>query len=300
VLATLARLLSPERWGIFLVTPTTLLRWHRDLVARSWTYPRRGRAATNVLEDDVVALVLRLARENPRWGYLRTVGECRKAGVTVSATSVGNLLRRHRLGPAPRRSGPSWSQFLRAQAAGTLACDFFHVGTVMLRRVYVLFFIDLERRKVFLAGATAHPVGPWVTQQARDLVATLEDQARALRLLVRDRGTKFVGPFDEVMRSVGARVIKTPVRSPRANAFAERFVRTARAECLDWVLIRDERHLDRVLREFVQHYNCERPHRGVDLEVPVPHLTEHRFKSVGDVKRVDRLGGLVHEYRVAA
>ena len=159
VLATLARLLSRERWGIFLVTPATLLRWHRELVARSWTYPRRGRAATNALEDDVVALVLRLARENPRWGYLRIVGECRKLGVTVSATSVGNVLRRHRLGPAPRRSGPSWSQFLRAQAAGTLACDYFHVDTVMLRRVYVLFFIDLERRKVFLAGATAHPVG---------------------------------------------------------------------------------------------------------------------------------------------
>jgi hypothetical protein len=149
VLATLARLLSPERWGIFLVTPATLLRWHRDLGARSWTYPCRGRAATNALEDDVVALVLRLARENPRWGYLRIVGECRKLGVTVSATSVRNLLRRHRLGPAPRQSGPSWSQFLRAQAAGTLACDYFHVDTVMLRRVYVLFFIDLERRKVF-------------------------------------------------------------------------------------------------------------------------------------------------------
>jgi transposase InsO family protein len=300
VLATLARLLSRERWGIFLVTPATLLRWHRELVARSWTYPRRGRAATNALEDDIVALVLRLARENPRWGYLRIVGECRKLGVTISATTVRNVLRRHRLGPAPRRSGPSWSQSLRAQASGTLACDFFHVDTIMLRRVYVLFFIELERRKAFLAGVTAHPVGPWVTQQARNLVATLEDQGRGVRFLVRDRDTKFVRPFDEVMRSVGARVIKTPVRVPQANAFAERFVRTARAECLDWVLIRGERHLDRVLREFVTYYNHERPHRGIDLEVPVPHLTEYQFKSVGDIKRVDRLGGLVHEYRVAA
>jgi transposase InsO family protein len=300
VLASLARLLSRERWGVFLVTPATLLRWHRDLVARSWTYPRRGRAATNALDEEVVALVLRLARENPRWGYLRIVGECRKLGVSVSATSVRNVLRRHRLGPAPRPSGPSWSEFLRAQAAGTLACDFFHVDTVMLRRVYVLFFVELERRKVFLAGVTAHPTGPWVTQQARNLVASLEDQGRVLRFLLRDRDTKFVGPFDEVVRSVGARVIKTPVRSPRANAFAERFVRTARAECLDWVLIRSESHAERVLREFVQHYNYERPHRGIDLEVPVPHLTEHRFKGVRGIKRVDRLGGLVHEYRVAA
>jgi len=176
VLATLARLLSRERWAVF------------------------------------------LTRENPRWGYLRIVGECRKLGVTVSATSVRNVLRRHRLRPAPRTSGPSWSQFIRAQAAGTLACDFFHVDTVMLRRVYVLFFIDLERRVVFLAGATAHPAGAWVTQQARNLVATLEDQCRAVRFLLRDRDGKFVGPFDEVQRSTGARVIRTPVRAPQANA----------------------------------------------------------------------------------
>jgi putative transposase len=159
LLATLARLLSRERWVAFLVTPATLLRWHRELVARSWTYPRQGRLAPNALGDDVVELVLRLARENPRWGYLRIVGECRKLAVAVSATSVRNVLRRHRLRPAPRTSGPSWSEFLRAQAASTLACDFFHVDSVTLRRLYVLFFIDLDRRKVFLAGVTAHPVG---------------------------------------------------------------------------------------------------------------------------------------------
>jgi transposase InsO family protein len=299
VLSTLARLLSRERWGTFLVTPATLLRWHRDLVARSWTFPRRGRAARNAIDEEVMALVLRLARENRHWGYLRIVGECRKLGVTVSATTVRNVLRRHRLKPAPR-SGPSWSEFLRAQAAGTLSCDFFHVDTVMLRRVYVLFFISLERRQVFLAGVTANPVGSWVTQQARNLVAVLEDQGKALRFLVRDRDAKFVGPFDEVLRSVGARVIKTPVRAPQANAVAERFVRTARTECLDWLLIRDERHLERVLREFVAHYNCERPHRGIDLEVPVPYVTEHRFNGVGNIRRLDRLGGLVHEYHVAA
>ena len=300
VLATLARLLSRDLWGVFLVTPATLLRWHRGLVARSWTYPRSGRSAPNALQDDVVALVLRLARENPRWGYLRIVGECRKLGVTVSATTVRKVLRRHRLGPAPRTTGPSWSEFLRAQAAGTLACDFFHVDTVTLRSLYVLFFIHLERRMVFLAGVTAHPVGPWVTQQARNLVATLEDHGCGVRFLVGDRDSKFVGPFDEVMRSVGARVIKTPFRAPRANAFAERFVRTARAECLDWVLIRSDRHAERVLREFVEHYNNERPHRGIHLEVPVAYLTFPEFTSLDRVQRSDRLGGLVHEYRVAA
>ena len=143
----------------------------------------------------------------------------------------------HRLRPAPRASGPSWSEFLRAQAAGTLACDFFHVGTVTLRRLYVLFFIDLEHRKVFLAGVTAHPVGAWVTQP-RNLAITPEDEGRAVRSLVRDRDTKFVAPFDKVLRLIGARVILTPVRAPRANAFAERFVRAARAEGLDSLLIR--------------------------------------------------------------
>ena len=160
-------------------------------------------------------------------------GENPVIATTVSATSVRNVLRRHRLWPAPRSSGPSWSEFLQAQAASTLACDFFHVDTVTLRRLYVLFFIDLERRKVFLAGVTAHPVGAWVTQRARNPVITLEDQRRAVRLLVRDRDAKFVGPFDEVLRSVGAGVVQAPVRSPRANAFAERFVRTARTQCHD-------------------------------------------------------------------
>ena len=181
-----------------------------------------------------------------------------------------------------------------------LACDFFHVGTVTLHRLYVLFFIDLERRKVFLAGVTAHPVGAWATQQARDLAITLEDQGRTVHFLVRDRDTKFVGPFDEVMKSVGARVILTPVRAPRANAFAERFVRTARTECLDWLLVRGERHLDRVLRAFVEHYNNERPHRRIDLEVPVAYTAIRKLTGVDGIQRADRLGGLVHEYRVAA
>jgi transposase len=231
VLATLARLLSRARWAAFLVTPTTLLRWHRELVARSWTYPRRRQPAPNTLNDEVVALVLRLAQENPHWGYLRIVGECRKLGVAVSATSVRNLLRRHRLRPAPRTSGLSWSEFLRSQAAGALACDFFHVDTITLRRLYVLFFIDLERRKVFLAGVTAHPVGAWVTQQARNLAATLEDQGRAVHFLVRDRDAKFAGVVrrgDQVDRRPGD-------QDTRAVAPRERLRRKVRANSEDRV-----------------------------------------------------------------
>jgi putative transposase len=300
VLATLARLLPRERWATFLVTPATLLRWHRELVRKHWTFPRPDKVAPNGLDVEVVALVLRLARENPRWGYLRIVGELRKLGVILSATSVRNVLRRHRLKPAPRRSGPTWGEFLRAQAAGTLACDFFHVDTITLRRLYVLFFIDLDRRKVFLAGVTEHPIGNWVTQQARNLTMTLEDEGRVVKFLIRDRDAKFVGPFDEIIRSIGARVIKTPVRAPRANAFAERFVGTARRECLDWLLIRNARHLERVLTEFVEHYNTARPHRGIDLEVPIPYVSAKPLDASMQIKRVDRLGGVLREYSIAA
>ena len=300
MLATLAGLLPRERWAIFLVTPATLMRWHRELVRRHWIDQRREKVAPNALDADTVALVVRLARENPRWGYLRIVGELKKLGVVVSGTSVRNVLRRHRLKPSPRQSGPTWTEFLRAQAAGTLACDFFHVDTIMLRRLYALFSIDLERRKVFLAGVTEHPIGSWVTQQARNLAMTLKDEDRAVNFLIRDRDTKVVGPFDEVMRSIGARVLKTPVRAPRSNAFAERFVGTARRECLDWLLIRNERHLERVLEEFVAHYNSARPHRGIDLEVPVPYVASTSLGDLTRIERVDRLGGVLREYSIAA
>lgn len=168
LLASLARLLPRPRWSAFLVTPATLWRWHREIVRRHWTYP--GRRQGRQLEDATVQLVVRLARENPRWGYLRIAGECPKLQVQVSATSVRNILRRHGLGPAPRRGGgPSWSQFLRSQARGVLACDFLTIDTVTMARLYVQFFLDLDRRHVWLAGVTEHPTASWVTQQARDL-----------------------------------------------------------------------------------------------------------------------------------
>ncbi len=230
VLSTLAGLLSRDRWGVFLVTPATLLRWHRKLVRRHWTYPHR--ALRRGLPDETVELVLRLARENPRWGYVRIAGECAKLGVGVSVTSVRNILRRHRLGPAPRRNGPTWVEFLRSQATGVLACDFFSVDTVSLQRLYVLFFIELERRQVFLAGVTAHPDSRWTTQQARNLAMSFADSGRRFSFLVRDRDAKFVDAFDAVFAAESIRVIKTPVRAPKANAYAERFVGTVRRECL--------------------------------------------------------------------
>ena len=302
LLAALAKLLPRERWAVFLVTPSTLLRWHRELIARRWTYPRTGRDRRG-LDEEVVALVVRLARENPRWGYLRIVGECRNLGVRVSATSVRRILRRHRIGPAPRRGGPSWSQFLRTQAGGLLATDFFTVETVGLTRLYVLFVVEVERRAVHLLGITAHPTGAWVAQQARNLLMDLEEQAHRFRYLIRDRDAKFTAAFDAVFTASGVDVVKIPPRAPRANAYAERWVRTVRAECLDWTLVWNERQLHRVLTEYLRHYNTVRPHRSLDLQPPRPAspLTLVESGTVeSPVQRVDVLGGLIHEYRRAA
>ena len=264
LVAALARLVPRERWAAFLVTPETILRWHRALVRRHWTYPHR-RPGRPPLPEETVELIVRLARENPRWGYLRIVGELKKLGVTVSKGSVANVLRRHRLPPAPRRAGPTWTEFLRAQAKGIVATDFFTVDTVLLRRYYVLFVIEVERRVVHLLGVTANPNGPWVTQVARNFCADLEEAGRRVRFLIRDRDTKFTASFDNVFASIGAETILTPVRSPKANAFAERWVRTVREDCLDHLLVVSRRHLERVLAEYVRHYN-----RGTAAPQPRP------------------------------
>jgi transposase InsO family protein len=245
----------------------------------------------------VARLVLRFAKENPRWGYVRIQGELKKVDIFVSAATIRSLLRRHGLKPAPRRDGPYWKEFLSEQAAGILACDFFCVETIGLKTLYVLFFIEVSTRRVHLAGVTSHPNSAWVTQQARNLA--IEDQLREVSFLIRDRDTKYSGPFDEVFRSEGVRVIRTPIRAPMANAFAERFVRTVRRECLDNILVLGERHLERILRGYTGHYNKERPHRGLSLETPEP--KPDTDQGSGDIVRVARLGGLINEYhRIAA
>jgi putative transposase len=296
-MAAASRVLSRDRWRSFLVRPETLLRWHRQLVARKWTRPHRppGRPA---LDPEVRDLILRLARENPRWGYQRIRGELLKLEIRVSATAVATLLRRHGLGPAPRR-GPTWGEFLRQQASGILACDFFTVETIRLRTLYVLFFIELGTRRVHMAGATTNPDSAWVTQQARNLA--IEGRLHDVGFLIRDRDTKFSGPFDEVFRTEGVRVINTPIRAPNVNAFAERWVATVRSECLDWVLVLGRRHLEGLLHTFVRHYNEARPHRGLGLRPPAGTQTWPRSDpKTTDIRRRDLLGGLIHEYEVAA
>jgi putative transposase len=266
-------MLPRERWAAsFLVSPQTVLGWHRDLVRRKWTYGRTGRPGRPPIDPEVTALIVRMARENPRWGCVRIRGELAKLGIKVGATTIRSILRRHGLGPAPRRTGPTWSQFLRAQANGILATDFFAVDTIRLRTLYVLFVIELGTRRVHLVGVTAHPDSTWVTQQARNLFVREGSAPTGKRFLIRDHDAKFTASFDEDFASERIAVIRTPIRAPKANAYAERFVGTARRECLDWILVLGRRHLERVLRSYVTHYNERRPHRGIDLGVPTDPL----------------------------
>ena len=270
-IAALARLLPHGRRHGLVVTPATLLRWHRELV-------------------------LQLARENPVWGYQRIAGELLKLGFRISPSTVRRVIASGGLEPVPRRQAVSWPAFLRRQAASLLACDFFTVETVTLHRLYVLFFIELGSRRVHLAGCTSNPSGAWVVQQARNLSFT--NLFERMRFLIHDRDSKFTAAFDEVFRSEGIQVVHTPVQAPQANAYAERFVRTVRNECLDWLLILGRRHLEHVLRVYIQHYNQERPHRGLALQPPQSRASA--LPRHGHVQRRDRLGGLVHEYYRAA
>jgi hypothetical protein len=256
LLAAFAGLVPRKRWSCFIVSPQTILRWHRELVARKWTF-RHRRLGRPPLDPELLALIISMAKDNPRWGFHRIKGELQGLGHRVGATTIRTILRRAGIDPAPRRDGPSWSEFLRAQADGILACNFFCVETVFLRTLYVLFFIEIGCRRIHIEGVTRNPDAAWVTQRARNLA--MDGRLSNVRFLVRDRDSKFTASFDEVFRSEGARVIKTPARAPKANAFAERFVRTARAEVLDQVLVLGRRHLLRLLRAYEAHFNSHRP-----------------------------------------
>lgn len=295
-LAAASRALARDRWTSFMVTPQTLGRWHRELVRRKWTYSHRA-PGRPVLDPEIAELTVRLGRENPRWGSVRIQGELRRLGIRVGASTVRRVLRRAGFGPAPRRSGSTWTEFLRQQARGTLACDFFTVETAFLKTLYVLFFIELSTRRVHVAGVTRRPDSAWITQQARNLAVAggLKDH----ELLIRDRDAKFSGPFDEVFRSEGLTMIRTPVRAPRANAVAERWDGTVRRECFDHVLVFSRPHLQRVLAAYAKHYNRARPHRGLDLQAPESGVSREAIAGT-KIQRRDVLGGLIHEYYEAA
>jgi len=298
VLAALIRRLPGPVRGHRLVTPGTVLRWHRRLVARSWTYPNRG--GRPPLAPEVAALIERLARDNPCWGYKRVQGELLKLGHRVGASTIRRILKRARIPPAPtRRQDTSWRQFLRAQATGVLAVDFFCVETVTLRRLYVFFVLEVESRYVHILGVTANPDGPWTAQQARNLLLDLGERAAVFRYLVRDRAGQFTAAFDTVLADAGITVLKIPPRTPRANAYAERVVLTIRTELTDRMLIFGERHLRYVLNAYARHYNGQRPHRSRQLRPPRP---DHPIpaRPAGRIARRTILGGLLNEYQPAA
>ncbi len=303
LLAALSRGLPRCSWNAFLVRPETLLRWHRRLVARRWTYPHR-RPGRPPIDRAVRELVLQLARENPSWGYLRIVGELRKLGIAVSATSVRNILARAGLPPAPRRDSQSWRSFLRAHGESILACDFFTVDTVWLRRLYVLVFVSIGSRRVEYFACTSKPSTAWMLQQARNLLMELDDRDLRASFLIHDRDTKFPRAFDALLASEEIKVIRTPVQAPNANAHMERWVGSVRRECLDRLLIVGRRQLEHVLRVYVRHYNRRRPHRALDLKPPdssarSPVRAESKPQDL-QVRRRELLGGLINEYESAA
>jgi putative transposase len=297
VLAALIRRLPKQRENHRLVTPATVLRWHRRLVAHRWTYPSRtGRPP---LPDEVAALIERLARDNPSWGYQRVQGELRKLGHRVAASTIRRVLRRARIPPAPQRGDLGWRQFLRAQASTALAVDLFHVDTVTLRRIYVLFVLEIGTRYVHILGVTANPNGAWTTQQARNLLMDLGERAETFKFLIRDRAGQFTTAFDAVLADAGIEVLKIPASCPRANAYAERFVLTARTELTDRMLIFGRRHLQHALPQYARHYNQRRPHRARQLrppraDQPIPTLPARQ------ITRRTVLGGLINEYQPAA
>jgi putative transposase len=309
--ALLAALLHRLPWDVvgrfrLLVWPDTVLRWHRDLLARRHAARSRlGRPGRPRTVRSIRLLVLRLARENPSWGYRRIHGELLGLGIKVAASTVWEILRQAGIDPAPDRASTTWASFLRSQANALLACDFFETSTVTGARLFVLAVIEHGTRRIRVLGATPHPTASWVVRAARNLVMDLEDAGCRARFLIRDRDGKYPALFDAALKDAGVEVVLCGVQMPRMNAVMERWVLTRRRELLNRTLVWNQRHLLHALREFEQFYNCHRPHQGIanarplralPSPIPAPDV-DARFHII---RRRDRLGGILHEYQHAA
>jgi putative transposase len=303
-LALLAGTLPGERLAAvrLIVTPGTILRWHRDIVRRRWAdRSRRGRCGRPPVCRDIRSAVLRLARENESWGYRRIHGELAGLGVTVAPSTVWQILKRAGIDPAPRRDGPGWACFLRSQAQGILALDFFTVSLLNGATVYVLAAIEHHTRQVRVLGVTEHPVQAWVVQQARNLLMDLEDAGTLMKFILHDRDASFTAAFDAVFQAVGVRVIRSAVQAPRMNSIMERWIGSCRRELLDRTLVWNQQHLMSVLRQYEDFYNTHRPHRSLEQAAPLRPLPDG-IANLDHVRvqRRDRAEGVIHEYRLVA
>jgi hypothetical protein len=302
-LTALSRLIPRRRWGeVFAVTPATLLGWHRRLVIRSWDYSSRRRPGRPPTAAAIRKLVIRMATDNPAWGHRRVQGKLVKLGHPIAASTVWQILHAAGIDHAPRRAGPTWKQFLTAQARGIVAADFVHVDTVLLRRLYALIVIEHGSRRAHLAGITANPDGAWTTQVARNFLMDLGQLPTSVKFLIRDRAGQFTDCFDAVFTAEGIRILASPPQAPRANAICERMIGTLRREVLDRLLIVNEHHLRRVLTEYLLHYNTARPHRSLGQLAPAQaHTRPPKINLAGyRIRRKQVLGGLTHEYQIAA
>jgi putative transposase len=304
--ALLATLLSAipkaRRHGLrLLVTPDTILRWRRDIIRRRRAArSKRGRTGRPATRRDIKALVLRLGRENPGWGDRRIHGELAGLGVKIAASTAWEILKKAGIDPAPRRTGPAWSRFLRSQAGAILACDFFTADLLDGTQAYVLAVIEHATRRVRVLGVTLHPTGEWAAQQARNLITDLGEQAHRVKFMIRDRGSNYTAVFDAVLADAGIRIVLCNVRTPRMNAIAERWIGGCRRELLDRTLIWNQAHLRRILREYETHHNRHRPHRSLDSAAPLKPLPEPVDLEQYRVRRHARVSGMINEYRLAA
>jgi putative transposase len=303
LLATLLGVIPrARRHGLrLLVTPDTIVRWHREVVRRRWAArSMRGRTGRPATRRNVRALVLRLARENPGWGYRRIHGELAGLGVKIAASTVWEILKKAGIDPAPRRSVPAWPQFLRSQAEAILACGFFTADLLDGTQVYVLAVIEHATRRIRILGVTLHPTGEWTAQQARNLVMDLGEQSHRVKFMIRDRGSNYTAAFDAVLAGAGIRTVLCNVRTPRMNAVTERWIGGCRRELLDRTVIWNLNHLRRILREYEIHHNQHRPHRSLHSAAPLKPLPQPVLLGQYRVRRQTRVGGMINEYRLVA
>ncbi|MFE9751123.1 integrase core domain-containing protein [Saccharothrix saharensis] len=301
--AALAGLVDRRRWReVFPVTPGTLLAWHRRLIARKWDYSARRHTGRPPTPAATKSLVLRLAKKNPRWGHRRIQGELARLGHRIAHSTIWQILHDAGIDPAPRRCGPTWREFLTAQAQGIIAADFLHLDTVRGRRLYALAFLEHDTRRLHITGVTARPTQEWTTQQARNLAADLGTPMESLCFLLRDRDGKYSQTFDTVFQADDLRIIEGAPQAPRMNAHCERVIGTIRRELLDHILITGEAHARHVLKTYEHHYNRHRPHQARDQLSPETQQHPAAVQDL-DTRRVHRtriLGGLINEYRQAA